>query len=272
MPSVERNVELWSNPREWVQRGDQWSKSWGSVEAQWSFTLHPRIHSFIPTDTILEIAPGYGRWTEYLRRYSKRLVLVDLVPECIDACRQRFASDSHITYHVNDGKSLAMIADRSIDFVFSFDALVHAEADVIAAYLQQLAHKLKPDGVGFIHHSNIGEYRRSFAVFRRLQRPSGLRQLMRNLRIMDPDNWRAFSMTAELFEQRCREAGLQCISQELVNWRSRRLIDAISVFTQRGSRWARPNRVYRNGHFMQRAREEARLSELYCGEKPKPEA
>ena len=43
-------------------------------------------------------------------------------------------------------------------FVFSFDSLVYAENDVIAAYLSQLARKLSPDGVGFIHHSNIGAY------------------------------------------------------------------------------------------------------------------
>lgn len=128
MPTVEQNVELWTNPREWAQRGDQWSKSWGGVETQWFFAIYPRIHSYVPAGTILEIAPGFGRWTEYLRRYSKQLIIVDLVGECIEACKARFASESHITYHVNDGKSLAMIADNSIDFVFSFDSLVHAEA------------------------------------------------------------------------------------------------------------------------------------------------
>ena len=32
-----------------------------------------------------------------------------------------------------------MIPDASIDFVFSFDSLVHAEADVIQAYLGDAA-------------------------------------------------------------------------------------------------------------------------------------
>ncbi|MGH8285160.1 MAG: methyltransferase domain-containing protein [Steroidobacteraceae bacterium] len=264
MPTVEQNVELWTNPREWAQRGDQWSKSWGGVETQWFFAIYPRIHSYVPAETILEIAPGFGRWTEYLRRYSKQLIIVDLVGECIEACKARFASESHMTYHVNDGKSLAMTADNSIDFVFSFDSLVHAEADVVAAYLAQLARKLKPDGVGFIHHSNIGEYKKAFAVFNILKRPSGLRQILRNLGVLDRDSWRAFSMTAALFERLCEQAGLQCISQELVNWRGTRLIDAFSTFTRQGSRWARPNRVYRNRDFMSRARQEARISKLYC--------
>jgi hypothetical protein len=46
-----------------------------------------------------------------------------------------------------------MIADGSIDLAFSFDSLVHAEADVLSFYLAQLATKLRSDGVAFIHHS-----------------------------------------------------------------------------------------------------------------------
>ena len=67
--------------------------------------------------------------------------MVDLSEKCIEACRKGFASSSHISSHANDGKSLGMIAEKSIDFVFSFDSLAHAEADVIEAYLVQLATK-----------------------------------------------------------------------------------------------------------------------------------
>ena len=89
--------------------------------------------------------------------------MVDMAEHCIDACRRRFASDTHISYHVNDGKSLEMVQDDSTDFVFSFDSLVHAEADVIEIYLRQLARKLTPNGVAFIHHSNIGAYQQDFS-------------------------------------------------------------------------------------------------------------
>ena len=119
-----------------------------------------RINRFVPTGTILEIAPGYGRWTQYLQGLCEQLVVVDLTENCIDHCRKRFADLDHITYHVNDGRSLAMIEDESIDFVFSFDSLVHVELDVLEAYLAQLGAKLRPGGAGFIHHSNAGSYRR----------------------------------------------------------------------------------------------------------------
>jgi len=54
--------------------------------------------------------------------------------------------------------SLAVAADRSIDLVFSFDSLVHAERDVIGGYLNEFARVLADDGVAFIHHSNTGAY------------------------------------------------------------------------------------------------------------------
>lgn len=266
MPEIEENVRLWTNQQEWTHRGEQWSRAWGGVEAQWYFTLYPRIHTFLPAGTILEIAPGFGRWTRFLKDSAQRLILVDLVEDCIEACKKRFEGESHISYHVNDGRSLDMIPDASIDFVFSFDSLVHAEADVIQAYLQQLGRKLKPDGVGFIHHSNIGEHRRAFALFNRIQRPGRLRAVLKARGIIDADHWRAYSMTAGAFERFCGESGLACIGQELVNWQGSRLIDAFSLFTREGSALARPNLRRRNPGFMAEARRAASLAELYCGQ------
>ncbi len=168
MPTIDQNLAEWNAPSRWRQQGDEWSVAWGGVEPQWYGALYPRIHAFLPAPVILEIAPGFGRWTQYLKSYCDKLILVDLAENCIEVCKKRFASSSHILYHTNDGKSLAMIEDRSLDFVFSFDSLVHAEAEVIKAYLEDLSKKLTPNGIGFIHHSNIGEYQRAFSLFKKV--------------------------------------------------------------------------------------------------------
>ena len=62
---------------------------------------------------------------------ADNLTIVDLNQNCIDVCKQKFAAFENIEYHVNDGKSLSMIPENSIDFIFSHDSLVHAELDVI---------------------------------------------------------------------------------------------------------------------------------------------
>ena len=76
---------------------------------QWHGTIFPRIKPHVPTSRILEIACGYGRWTQYLKDLCKHLIVIDLSAECVQACRQRFYESLHIEYHENDGKSLDMI-------------------------------------------------------------------------------------------------------------------------------------------------------------------
>lgn len=217
------------------------------------------VHRRLPANTILEIAPGFGRWTNYLKDYCERLHIVDPAEDCIEACRRRFAHDSRLRYHVNDGRSLAMIPDRSIDFVFSFDSLVHLSREIVEAYVRQLGEKLKENGAGFIHHSNLGEY--TPLVAERL--PRGARKLLTNAKVLDQDHQRARDMTAELFRSSCAAHGLQCVCQELVNWRGRRLIDCFTTFAGPAYQQIGACKVLRNPNFMREARLIRNRSQAY---------
>lgn len=259
MPTVDENITEWSARWDWSEGGEEWSGWWGDTPAFWYGAILPRIHSMLPAGTILEIAPGYGRWTQYLKDRCDRLVLVDLVENCIDHCRERFASATNISYHTNDGRSLSMIEDGSVDFTFSFDSLVHAQPDVIADYLAQLARKLKPDGVGFIHHSNAGSLTPLSALSRRVPHRLVM-PLMRRGVAVNIFAWRDETMTARQFRDQCAAAGLSCVSQELVSWQvGGYLLDCFSIFTRAGSRWDRVNRVVRNPLFVAEARRMVRL-------------
>jgi SAM-dependent methyltransferase len=252
---------VWNETWDWSERGDEWSEWWGGTAAEWFGALLPRIHAYVPTGTILEIAPGYGRWTQYLKGLCDRLIVVDLAERCIDHCRERFASSKNIEYHVNDGRSLAMVPDASIDLVYSFDSLVHVDANILDVYLQQLSRKLKPNGVGFVHHSNAGVHR----FLNRLTRctPGRLRgPLIEGGILPDLYAWRAEGVTAEWFALRCQAVGLSCVAQEKINWgRGVYLTDALSIFTPRGSHWERPRLVRRNPLFRWEAR---RMAALYA--------
>src|SRR5215467_3632117 len=238
MPTIEQNSNCWNGDYDWLNCGDEWSEAWGGPEPQWFGAIFPRIHAFLPTE-ILEIAPGFGRWTQFLKDSCRHLIIVDLSERCIEACKRRFSRDSHIAYHTNDGKSLSFIPDDSIDFVFSFDSLVHAEADVIEAYLRQLATKLKSSGTGFIHHSNLASYVDPLT--------KGLPPGFEN------KHWRSTSMSAKVFEEYSDAVNLQCISQEEINWGGETLNDVFSVFTRKESNWFRPNRLLQNPQFMSEA-------------------
>ena len=234
---------------------------------QWYGTLLPRISAFVPTNAILEIAPGYGRWTAFLKDLCKHLFVVDLSEKCIEKCRQRFVDCSHISYFVNDGKSLEMIADGSVDFIFSFDSLVHAEDVVLESYVAEIAKKLRPTGAAFLHHSNLGEYSRRIKMQSALSVVPKLSSLLERVGVYEnlTAQSRSQSMTAAKMALFAENNNLQCVSQELVTWVSRfALVDCLSIIVPRGSRWSRDTRVFRNADFMAEAKRVCHLSHLYA--------
>ncbi len=213
-PNIHGNRNYWTR-YDWPEAGDEWSKPWGGSDALWFSGILPRLHPFLPAGHVLEIAPGFGRVTNHLRRYCRKLTIVDLVPKCIDACRERFKDDTHIAYVVNDGRSLEAVADNSVDLCVSWDSLVHVEHETVREYLRQLRTKLRPGGVGFIHHSNLGVHAAD------LKGDEGPHIL----------GGRRPSMTAEKFRNDCKEFGLRCLSQEIVPWTGAGLwLDSFSLF------------------------------------------
>jgi SAM-dependent methyltransferase len=263
MPSVKENKEVWNDTYAWDEQGDEWSARWGGASMQWYGSLLPRIHRFVPAEMILEIACGYGRWTQYLKELCDRMIAVDLSERCIETSRQRFAGAHHIDFHVNDGRSLDMVPDGSVDFIFSFDSLVHADASVMTAYLSQFSRILAEHGVAFIHHSNLGEYR-TFTTLRRIPKVRGIVRRIGRWRDASM-HWRDPSVTARKVEQYAHEHQLQCISQELIPWgESHMLMDCISVIVKKGSRLARRNRKLKNPAFRYEKESLARLAHLYA--------
>lgn len=254
MPTVTWNKNEWDGGYDWPSSGDEWSVAWGGPHSQWITCIWPRVAEFLPASSVLEIAPGYGRWTQYLLPQSTSYAGVDLSAACVAACEKRFADQSHATFAVNDGKTLPMIGDESIDFIFSFDSLVHVEADVIGSYLREFSRVLRPDGVAFIHHSNAGIYSRSALLRDVLARATksfwNPGDILNLAGITEWANARGRSMTAQHFAALAGEAGLPCTGQEIIGWGSPLLIDCISVVARPGSQWyrARPS-VSKNRYF-----------------------
>ena len=214
MPSIEENLNMWDKEYTWKEDGDEWSAAWGGTEYMWQGSILPRVIRNIPCKRIVEIACGHGRISQYLLKYCEELILIDISESCIEHCRKRFAEYGHIKYFVNDGLSLDMIEDNSVDFVFSWDSLVHAEKNVLKNYLKELSKKMKIKSAGFIHHSNIGIY---------------IENESNELTVYN-SGWRAEDMTAADFAGFCFENELICKTQEIFRWSSLAFSDCISYF------------------------------------------
>jgi hypothetical protein len=186
-----------------------------------------------------------------LRDLADELVLVDIAERCVAACRTLFAGDAAVRVEQNDGTSLAMVTSQSVDFAFSFDSLVHAELEVMRAYLGELGRVLAPSGVAFLHHSNVAVY----------ADPTG--------QVKIPHHWRATSVSASAVRSLAAELGLSTVSQEVVNWGCDELTDCFTVVARPGSRFQGQPRLRENPGFMTEA---ARIRELWAqyGHPPLP--
>lgn len=194
--NVAKNLRRWDKDHAWPKHGDEWNRqaaACGIDYDAWKQSMVAHLIAPYAGPSVLEIAPGHGRWTEHLIPRFGRVVAVDLSPSCIEYCRQRFTGAANVDYFVTDGTTLP---DVAVDFVWSFDAFVHMDRGVIASYLKEIARVLKPGGIAIIHHSNVADL-------------TGHSQ-------EDAEGWRA-PMTAALFAELARAAGLT-VEDQFVYW------------------------------------------------------
>jgi SAM-dependent methyltransferase len=251
MPTLAENKSYWDSVFEWQYAGDEWSEWWSTPQAQWAGCLYPRIFPFLK-GRILEIAPGYGRWTQFLRHYCTSLIGVDLATACVSECRSKFKNDPRLQFETGDGRKLSMVTDASIDFAFSFDSLVHAEADILESYASELARVLKPNAIAFLHHSNLASLAEHSIWDRLKRRWSGVQTL---------GGWRGYSMSAKAMRQFAERVGMSCAQQELIPWGPGYpgLLDCMSTIINAPSQ---PCVIIENRRFMEEAATIKRISEL----------
>src|SRR5262245_44330441 len=104
------------------------------MEREWRDYIWPRIADS-DFRSVLELAPGHGRNTAKLLDHAGEIFLVDVNASCIEACRQRFGDDRRLHYHINDGASLGMIRSGSVTLVYSWDAVVHFDKEIVRRYV-----------------------------------------------------------------------------------------------------------------------------------------
>ncbi len=151
MTNIDWNKQTWDDPARWES---EWKGgyAWGNVQVvrrDFSRLVAPYM-PFGRKPVILEIACGMGRFTELLLEVAEFVHSIDLAKHCVESCRARFAGKP-FKAELTDGKTLPK---GEFDMVVSYDSLVHADFDVVAAYFRQARDVLVPGGHVCIHHAN----------------------------------------------------------------------------------------------------------------------
>lgn len=98
---------------------------------------------FTPTDTVLDLGCGNGKFAFWNRGYVEKLIAIDIAPWFADAAR------SSLPLFRGDIRALPFV-NGTFDGVYSIDVLEHLTADDIARVLDQVHRKLKPGGRFFV--------------------------------------------------------------------------------------------------------------------------
>lgn len=180
--SVEQNFQLWSR-YDWSNKGLEWCVSEDWVK---SIVRHVILKYFRKRAHLLEIGPGAGTWSLILADLAERITLVDIVPKCLEMCREQLG-DTAVTYLLNDGVTLKEVADNDVDGIWSMNTFVHINEQDMLSYFSEFYRVLTPGGTAIIHHSRNGN--------------TGI-----------PLGWRS-EMTDEKVATLCSKTGLELVKQ-----------------------------------------------------------
>ena len=197
----------WNEESSWADGGHEWSAFFNGTERLWNDHIFDTIKDF-RGKKVLEIAPGFGRFSQFLSVLAQELIVVDLNPLCIQKTKEKLGHHV-LAYFVNDGKSFPFVRDNSQDLVFSFDSFVHMHKNVVEDYVKEISRVLKPGGHGFIHHAWLyGGSENSF----------------------DNISGRA-NMTPEIFKEFVESNGMEILSQNQIEFPV--VSDCISFFRKK---------------------------------------
>lgn len=217
--TIRNNLRRWNDNYLWPDNGDEWNgmaRHCGVDYPTWKQSLVDNflIPHLSADSTVVEIAPGRGRWTSYIVPRCQQLILVDLSPKCIEFCKNQFASHAHVRYYVNDGKSLPDDLDGAVDFLWSFDAFVHMDRHVVGSYLAEIHRVLKPGGTAILHHAGR-KHAWLWLGFLRQWGPVGRQvyQLLSMGRLCSHDGWRS-NVSNKLVAQMVQDSGMEIVSNQ----------------------------------------------------------
>jgi SAM-dependent methyltransferase len=125
----------------------------GVLEALWSKRTTEELGCLLdgipiaPDWTCLEIGCGLGRLLRPIAQRCRRVIGIDLSHEMIRYGREHLRDVPNVELHVNDGRTMPMVPDGSVDLVYSHLAFQHMTLyEIVEGYVAEIARVLKPNG------------------------------------------------------------------------------------------------------------------------------
>jgi SAM-dependent methyltransferase len=163
MPFLEPTEERSHIEKHVRSLGQEWAPV-GDLEE----VLSEYVYPYLSKDTVaVEIGVGGGRVAALVAPLVRRLHCIDLSPEMLARAREKLAGANNVDFLLVDEPQLPHEWSDGIDFVYSFDVMVHLDLKTIWAYFGECARVLRPGGLVMAHTTNLTTDR-GFERFARL--------------------------------------------------------------------------------------------------------
>lgn len=153
---LERQKAFWNVKNEQSARFNRVMTAETPSETLWRASAERDLRTVLdgiapqPSWTILDLGCGVGRILAELKgRYPfDRLIGVDLSEEMLRFTQKNIGENKRILLYANNGRSLQMIPDASIDFAYSVDVFIHiCDVGVVLDYFREVCRVLKRNGL-----------------------------------------------------------------------------------------------------------------------------
>ncbi len=203
MCSIKKSANYSGDP--WRPTNTYFRDAESGMDYCWTKHIWPVI-SECDFSFVFDLAAGHGRNSSKLAPMAGNLVIQDIQAGNIDVCKERFRGAKNIEFLVGNGYDFSPTQDARISLIYCFDAMVHFNRDVVRSYLLDAFRVLRPGGKGFFHHSNY----------------------------TGGNDWRANPagrnyMSACIFADICKEAGLSVVSQQVIDWGGHKNLDCLTL-------------------------------------------
>lgn len=107
---------------------------------------------------VLELGCGGGKFSQRIAPKCRSLLCTDISAAMIEHTRSSLAAcgvDGNVGYHVLNGVDFAGIPSDSLDFIFSYDVLLHLQPQNVFSYLRDARRVLRRNGTIMVHQINL---------------------------------------------------------------------------------------------------------------------
>jgi 2-polyprenyl-3-methyl-5-hydroxy-6-metoxy-1,4-benzoquinol methylase len=111
-----------------------------------------------PQVDVLELGCGGGKFSQRLAPRSRSLLCTDISSTMIEHTRASLEEQNlsgNVSYRLLNGVDFDGVANDSVDFIFSYDVLLHVQMQNVFSYLVDARRVLRENGVLMLHQINL---------------------------------------------------------------------------------------------------------------------